>query len=247
MSIIGAGGKTSLMFHLARQLASSGKRVLTTTTTKIFFPTPDQSHAVLIDSDPEALLMRASSLLHKTNHITAAADYMADRGKLQGFGSEEISIFRKSGLFDCILVEADGAAGRSLKAPADHEPVIPPESGLLVAVAGLDLIGEPLSEELVFRSARAGEIMELRVRETITEFALARLFAHPMGSFKGAPPGVRRLIFLNKADSDKRSSYGARVAQLLGRMESPPAEAVLVGRADSSLTIHAVHHLKVQA
>ncbi|MCD4678214.1 MAG: hypothetical protein K8S18_19810, partial [Desulfobacula sp.] len=43
ISLIGAGGKTSLMFCLAKELENSGKTVLTTTTTKIFMPTPDQS------------------------------------------------------------------------------------------------------------------------------------------------------------------------------------------------------------
>ena len=247
LSLVGAGGKTSLLFHLAQRLAHSGKRVLTTTTTKIFIPTPEQSYTVLINANPEALLTQASSLLHTTGHITAAAAHMAEGGKLQGFAPEAISRFQKSGQFDWILVEADGAARRSLKAPADHEPVIPADTSVLVAVAGLDLIGEPLSERLVFRSMRAGEIMGLSIGETITELSLARLFAHPLGSFKGAPPGARRFIFLNKADNAERRACGAQVAHLLSRMEFPPAEAVIVGQARDSLSVHALHQLPVQA
>ncbi|HIJ86083.1 MAG TPA: putative selenium-dependent hydroxylase accessory protein YqeC [Desulfuromonadales bacterium] len=246
VSFVGAGGKTSLLFHLAHQLACSGKRVLTTTTTKIFVPTPDQSHTVIIDADPEAVIARTSALLSEAGHITAAAARMAESGKLQGFAPEAISVLQKSGLFDWILVEADGAARRSLKAPADHEPVIPAETSVLVAVAGLDLIGEPLSEQLVFRSTRAGDIMGLNIGETITEPSLARLFAHPLGSFKGAPPQSRRFIFLNKADSSKRRYCGEKVAQLLSRMASPPVEAVIVGQALGVLRIHALHHVMVQ-
>jgi probable selenium-dependent hydroxylase accessory protein YqeC len=246
LSLVGAGGKTSLLFHLAHLLARSGKRVLTTTTTKIFVPTPDQSDSVLIDADPEALLTLASAIVHKTRHITVAAARMPENGKLQGFAPEEISVFQKSGLFDWILVEADGAARRSLKAPADHEPVIPSDTSVLVAVAGLDVISEPLSEELVFRSTRAANIMGLCVGETITEPALVRLLAHPLGSFKGTPPGARRFIFLNKADSAGRCAFGERVAQLLSRIEPPPAETVIVGQALDRLCVHALYHVKVQ-
>ena len=42
ISLVGAGGKTSLMFKLAHELSKTGEPVLTTTTTKIFEPGPDQ-------------------------------------------------------------------------------------------------------------------------------------------------------------------------------------------------------------
>jgi len=244
LSLTGGGGKTSLLFQLARQLARSGKRVLTTTTTKIFAPTPEQSQMLLIAVDPEAILLQASCALHTTNHITAAA-YNLDTGKLQGFAPEAIRIFRESGLFDWILVEADGAAGRPLKAPAGHEPVIPSATSVLVAVAGLEAIGEPLTEELVFRSALAGPLMGLATGETITEAALARLFAHPLGSFKGAPAQARRYIFLNKADDTKRRESGARIAAQLRMLDHPIAEALIVGQALGRIRVHAVHTLAV--
>lgn len=245
LSLTGGGGKTSLLFHLARQLARSGKRVLTTTTTKIFIPTPDQSRTVFIAADPHDILLQASSCQDTSRHITAAEAHLVGAGKLQGFAPEAIRIFQESGLFDWILVEADGAAGRPLKAPTGHEPVIPPETSVLVAVAGLEAIGEPLSEELVFRSALAGPLMGLASGETITEAALARLFAHPLGSFKGAPAQARRFIFLNKADSPERRENGARVAEQLRRMSPPAAEALIVGQALVKVRVHALHQLMV--
>lgn len=242
LSLVGAGGKTSLLFHLAHALARTGKRVLTTTTTKIFAPTPEQSQTILIDDDPEAILLRASTRLQTTNHITAAA-HCIENGKLHGFAPEAIRAFRESGLFDWILVEADGAARRPLKAPAGHEPVVPPDTTVLVAVAGLEVIGQPLSEESVFRSALAAPLMGLAVGEIITESALARLFAHPSGCFKEAPPLARRFIFLNKADSPERCECAARVAEHLRTLEHPTAEALIVGQALNEVKVHAVHQL----
>lgn len=246
VSFTGGGGKTSLMFHLAHRLARSGKRVLTTTTTKIFVPDPEQSQTVLVNADPEAILMQASSCLQITRHITAAAQEYKN-GKLRGFAPEVIRIFLESGLFDWILVEADGAARRPLKAPAGHEPVIPPDTSVLVAVAGLEVLGQPLSEELVFRTGLAGSLMGLAMGDIITESALARLIFHPLGFFKGAPIHARRFIFLNKADSSERIERGGLVAGQLRQMESPAAEALIIGQALGGVTVRALHPLLVRA
>lgn len=242
LSLVGGGGKTSLMFHLAQQLSRAGKNVLSTTTTKIFYPSAAQSATVLVNSDPENILHQLST--HPfSGHVTAASELLADGSKLRGFSTGEIDIFAESGRFDWILVEADGSARRPLKAPAAHEPVIPANSTVLVAVAGLEVLGRPLSEERVFRSGLAGDLMGLSEGETITESALVKLFKHPLGAFKGAPDLARRFIFLNKADDLKRREAAARVAALLCQDAEPVAEALLVGQALHGVKIHAVYSL----
>lgn len=245
LSLTGGGGKTSLMFHLARLLALSGKKVLTTTTTKIFVPAAEQSATVFVAADPESILNQAASVLAETRQITAAAAFVGNGAKLEGFATEAIRTFAESGLFDWILVEADGAAKRPLKAPAGHEPVIPPDTTILVAVAGLEVIGTPLGEEFVFRSGLAGPLMGLSEGETITVSALARLFAHPSGAFKGAPPQARRFIFLNKADTPLRRAVGAEIAAQLRRQAHPVAEAVIVGQALGGIRVHGEHRLRM--
>jgi probable selenium-dependent hydroxylase accessory protein YqeC len=242
LSLTGGGGKTSLMFHLAQQLSRVGKKVLTTTTTKIFYPTAEQNEKVLVDTDPENILQQVTSR-HHSNHITAASELLADGSKLKGFSSEGIDLFEKSGYFDWILVEADGSARRPLKAPAEHEPVIPANSTVLVAVAGLEVLGCPLSEEIVFRSNLAGALMEISEGEAITESALVNLFSHPFGAFKGTPDQARRFIFLNKADDSKRREAAARIAALLRQNPQPVAKALLVGQALSGVKVHAEYPL----
>lgn len=243
LSLTGGGGKTSLMFHLARLLARSGKRVLTTTTTRIFVPAPEQSQTVLVAAAPEAILHQSATRLTATNHITAAAEHETRSGKLKGFAPEVIRTFAESNLFDWIIVEADGSAQRPLKAPAAHEPVIPAATTVLVAVAGLEVVDRPLSDELVFRAGIAGRLMHLSIGATISVPALARLIAHPLGAFKGAPPMARRFVFLNKADTPPRIAAGAGIAEEL-RLQAPRvAESVLVGQAMEAIRIHGEHRL----
>ncbi len=241
ISIVGAGGKTSLMFHLARQLAYSGKRVLTTTTTKILIPSADQSKTVLISEDPQIILSRARAYEGSGVHLSAASSYLLGTDKLNGFPPETIRTFEESELFDWLIVEADGAARKPLKAPAAHEPVIPENSTIVVAMAGLEVLGRPLGEEMVFRSELAGELMEISQGETITVPALARLLAHPAGAFKGTPPKARRFIFLNKADSPELQEMGAEIALNLKEISPPVAEAVIVGRLMEGINVHRVY------
>lgn len=247
ISFVGGGGKTSLMFHLANLLALAGQRVLTTTTTKIFVPTPEQSDTVLVENDPQAVLRLVSSCRKCSNHITAAATYLVDSCKLKGFSPEDVNVFEKSGLFDWVLVEADGAAGRPLKAPEEHEPVIPSNTTVLVAVAGLDVLGKQLSENYVFRSSLAGKLMALTEGETVTESALVRFFSQPLGPFKDAPSGSRRLIFFNKADDSDLRASAERIARQLRQIRKPVAEAIIVGQALERIMIHSVYSMVVKS
>jgi probable selenium-dependent hydroxylase accessory protein YqeC len=243
VSFVGGGGKTSLMFGLAHQLANSGRRVLTTTTTKIFVPTPEQSATVLVASDPSEILRQAESCGSEVRHLTAAAAFLDGGGKLKGFEPAAIRSLADSGLFDWILVEADGSARRPLKAPAEHEPVVPANTTVLVAVAGLEVLGSPLSEDLVFRSGLASILMGLAEGELITTNALAALFSHPGGAFKGIPSQARRCIFLNKADTPERIEGAAEVAEQLRRNPAPVAETLIVGQALNGINVRAVHPL----
>ncbi len=239
LSLVGAGGKTSLMFHLAHLLSAAGLKVMTTTTTKIYDPSPAQSATVLLASDPQAILSQAA-VPGQPAHLTAAAVRMDAEGKLKGFAPEAIDLFAASGLFDWILVEADGAARRPLKAAADHEPVIPAGSQVVVAVAGLDALEAPLIEAGVFRAGLAAERMGLPLGADITESALCRLANHPLGLFKGAPATARRVLFLNKADTPARREAAARIAAELAAQPRPAADVLLAGEALDTLIVHAV-------
>ena len=104
ISLVGAGGKTSLMFRLAHELCSAGYTVLTTTTTKIFRPDEEQSRHVLLSDSPSEILRDARILLKQHSHISAAMRHDLKQDKLIGFAPEIIDMFKSSGLFDWIIV-----------------------------------------------------------------------------------------------------------------------------------------------
>ncbi|MGD8444111.1 MAG: hypothetical protein PVI94_11495, partial [Desulfobacterales bacterium] len=65
VSLVGGGGKTTLMFKLARELSMTGESVLTTTTTKIFEPSLDQAGGVILSDSVTNILDRAGEMLDK--------------------------------------------------------------------------------------------------------------------------------------------------------------------------------------
>jgi len=240
VSLVGAGGKTSLMFRLARELAGVGQAVLTTTTTRIHPPTADQCAVCILAPTAEQLLEEASEALRKHRHITAAGR-ITDQGKLSGLAPEVIDQLWTSRVFDWIIVEADGAAGRPLKAPAAHEPVIPACSGWLVGMVGLRALGKPLTDRWVFRPEVLTRITGLTTHAAVTEEAVAMALAHRRGVLKGAPPQCRCLAFLNQADTPVRKAAGLRIAGLLKRIGGSSIRRTVVGQVLEEPPVSAVY------
>lgn len=113
VALVGAGGKTSTLYALARQAADSGRTVVVTTTTHIL-----RHPGLPLVEEPTPERLRAA--LEEHGVVTVGTVFRGD--KLSGAGTPEE--LRRAA--DVVLVEADGAKRLPLKAPAEYEPVIPP-------------------------------------------------------------------------------------------------------------------------
>lgn len=216
VSIIGAGGKTTLMFCLAKELADSGKKVLTTTTTHIFMPGIDQSPHLLVAETAAALVEGCCSTLGRFTHFSAANRSLPDQKKLKGFTPQILDHLWQASLFDWIIVEADGAKGKPLKATDLHEPVVPGSTTHLIHVSGLDGLGNPLDEIFVHRAPIFSTNTGLALGAAIDEAAIAESAvretqkAAAMSVYK-----VQKFVLLNKADDPNRQRSGEKIAELL--------------------------------
>ena len=247
ISLVGAGGKTSLMFGLARELSMAGETVLTTTTTKIFEPSSDQSSCVVLSESVTHILERAGELSDKHLHVTAAARKMPDKGKLIGLRPEIIADLRAAGMFRWIIVEADGAAGRPLKAPAAHEPVTPDCTDLQIGIVGLNGVGRPLTDRLVFRDKLFAELTGLVPGANISEDAVADVLVHKNGIFKDTPAGAMRIAFFNQADIGENLEAGRRIARILSLRKSTGLSRAVIGQVICEPPILEVHDMNNRA
>jgi len=232
ISLVGGGGKTTLMFALAREIASNGSCVVTTTTTKIFEPSPSETPLLLVKADEEELIRLLLQNVDKYGHITLASERLAS-GKLNGISAESVVKLAELNQVACIVVEADGAAHKSLKAPNRTEPVIPFNTSLVIPVVGVDAVGCRLTEEDVFRPEIVSKLLGLPLGEVISPKAIAFLITHDQGIIKGSPDQARIVPFINKVDLDEGLSKGRDLAGKILAMRHPQIEQVVLGQAQS--------------
>ena len=230
ISLVGGGGKTTLMFALARQLASSGSCVITTTTTKIFEPLSSETPLLLLGTDEEEMIRLLLQNVDKYRHITLASERLAS-GKLNGISPELVVKLTELKQVSYIIVEADGAAHRSLKAPNPTEPIIPYNTSLVIPIVGIDALGCRLTEENVFRPEIVSKLLGLPLGEVISAESIAFLITHPQGIIKGSPDQARIVPFINKVDLDKGLSKGRDLASKILAMRHPQITQVVLGQA----------------
>jgi probable selenium-dependent hydroxylase accessory protein YqeC len=218
-ALVGAGGKTTTMFALARGFAAMGKSVLVTTTTRLadhrLDPAPPYDRILLLpglaragaamsDDIAQALseaarpgicLLASGALAGEVG--TGPGQASPPGGKLVGIDPGALAFLR--GLFDLVLYEADGSRGLPLKVPGPGEPVLGPGTGAVFGLVGLDCLERPVLPGLVHRP-EGFEALGISLGSAIGQEELARIALSPLGLFKASPPGARRVIILNKAE-----------------------------------------------
>ncbi|MDI6600691.1 MAG: selenium cofactor biosynthesis protein YqeC [Thermoanaerobacteraceae bacterium] len=178
VSFIGGGGKTTIIGDLAYEMIPF-YTVAITTTTHIY---PYHGIKTVFWGED----------VSDENPLVFARD-MDSNGKLVGIPPEDIKKIKR----DVILVEADGSKGRSLKVPAEWEPVVSDCTTITCIVIGLDIIGKPLDGEYVHRAERVCKLTGYRLGMTVDVELILRLL-NPGGLLKGVRG--RLFIILNKAD-----------------------------------------------
>ena len=196
IAFVGAGGKTTSMFRLAREL---GGRVLVTATTHLGawqVPMADE-HLVAGAHDLERLLKSSSA-----NVVLVTGAVEGDR-TLPVPESVLTQLHALSEQTNTpLLVEADGARQRPLKAPAAHEPAVPAFANLVICVAGLSALGRPISAAFIHRPELFAELAGASIGDEITPDVVSRVLIHRLGGLKGIPESARRVVLLAEADSE---------------------------------------------
>jgi len=232
ISLCGAGGKTTLMFSLAREFIAAGEQVLVTTTTKIARDEAEDWVSIEVGTVGD-LLERAGALLQPAKRPGALIAYSGIGGdgyRLVGYAPEFVDELANARRFDRIVVEADGSARKPLKAPAEHEPVIAGATDALIIVAGMNGVGLPLDDANLFRAEIWSKLSGLSLGSAISPESLARCVSHPDGLARGCPADARRLLFLNQADTPARQAAAKRVADCLAASAAKPVERVVIGQ-----------------
>jgi len=196
IALTGAGGKTTLMFQLAKAYQT---RVICTTTTHMAqdqLKIADQHIEITgqkdfqdIDLDESADVILFTGAPVQTNKVRGP-----DPDTLQ-------KIFELAELWGCpLLIEADGARKLPIKAPADHEPPIPDFVDTVIVLIGLSGLGKPLNNKWVHRPEIFSELVGLEPDAEIHSKHLAKLLISEEGGLKNIPPGAQKTLMVNQID-----------------------------------------------
>lgn len=184
-ALVGGGGKTTMLYTLARELAERGT-VVCTTTTRIFPP----SHLPVLDRADRETVERLRCVCVGT---------AAQAGKL---AAPEQTMEELAALADYVLVEADGSRGLPVKAHLPHEPVIPPGVNQTVTVVGASGFARPV-REAVYRPEVFCRLAGLGADAPVTPEAVAAVLE---------AEGLGERIFVNQVESEGLLAAAGRLA-----------------------------------
>lgn len=200
--LVGGGGKTTVMYELAAAWAACGRKVLVLTSTHILQPA-DGSFAADVPAVQNLWQQGRYAVIGtpelSTGKLTAPSQDLYEALHLQA---------------DVILCEADGSRHHPCKVPAAHEPVLLPDSDIVLAVAGMDALGHSLAQACQ-RPQPAAELLGCSAEKIIDAQMLAALLLSAQGARKNV--GTRTYyIVLNKCDLIKAAQQEEMRRLLVG-------------------------------
>lgn len=200
VTIIGGGGKTSLMYYLLRVLKGNGYTAIGATTTKLSNQPVSGNRFVQI-SNVEAGYKGVQLARELQDHVTLVFGEDKATGKMLGIPRTWIDQLA-TGCRDVVfIVEGDGSAGKSLKGHLGYEPVIPNRTSLLIPVIGIDCVGMELDFQSVHRPERICELTGAIPNSVITTELITKLLFHSQGYLHNCPGHNLIVPFINKVES----------------------------------------------
>jgi molybdenum cofactor cytidylyltransferase len=210
LALVGAGGKTTALFTIARELKSP---VLVTASAHLGVEQIKYADIhIIIKTSDELELLNARPL----------SGIILVTGPISGDRTTRLPLEILSGLDQyCIqnempmIIEADGSRKRPLKAPAVHEPPIPNFVDTVVIVAGLSALEKPLTSACVHRPELFSALSGIHIGAIIKPVGLLNVLTHKKGGLKNIPKGVKRIALLNQADTPDLQKIASEMAKSL--------------------------------
>lgn len=206
---VGAGGKTTVMYALAKAWTSKGVRVLVTTTTHIWEPAENYA----------ANLNEACKLWQQGKYAVVGQKEQGT-GKLIALQEEELDKYIE--FAEVVLVEADGAKGLPCKVPRQGEPVILANCDTVVGLFGMDALDQPM-QKICFRIDQACALLGVEPEHILQLEDAANLLCHEQGTRKQV--GERDFyLVLNKCESEEQ---GEKLKNLLMKRGIPKERIII--------------------
>jgi probable selenium-dependent hydroxylase accessory protein YqeC len=200
ISLIGSGGKTSLMWYLAK--CHKQERVLVSTTTKIGCPITQPYDFFYSEN--------FANLGSDGVGITLAGLFTEKKDKLAMPPTSFRSTFKK---FDKVFLEADGSKQLPLKGWETFEPVILPETSMTIGIVPITALRQPIDANAVHRLPLFLRATGATEGQLITEKIIAEIIASPTGLWSKCQG--QRILCINQVESATQLRQAKKITSLL--------------------------------
>ena len=214
VSIMGAGGKSTLMNRLTDELIVLGCTVVLSSTTNYHRPQGLQADQILLTRDNPQWPEKLGELARRWNRLLVLHHDLGE-GMVKGIDVAAIRKIHEQIPDAVVIVKTDGARKRRFKAPNESEPVIPPWSKVCITVVDLGILGQPLSSDLVHRPERVAALTGLLLGAPVTAQAVGTVLTHPQTYAPKIPPGARRVVYISHAKSPADLERAVAIAAAL--------------------------------
>jgi probable selenium-dependent hydroxylase accessory protein YqeC len=209
VAFVGAGGKSSAILQITRELKEDGVKVLVAPTTKMFVSEAEVVGPVLTSEDKDELLSKAADALDVEGAAVVGSTLLS-KGRVGGVETSWVPALAPKG--GVTLVEADGARRRPIKGTAAHEPALPEKATLVVAVGGVRALGARVNEKRVHRPEIFSELTGTGTGDIIGTRAFAQAL---LAGLRTVPEGTRRAALLADVEPAQSMSKASMIARQL--------------------------------
>lgn len=190
VSIVGSGGKTSLLYKLSEELRNE-YRVMVSTSARILMPTSG-----CYDFLHEDIESYFRSKPNNLNGVTVVAKKInRDSNKLMGIGNEDLDKLLPH--FDIVLLEADGSKKLPIKGWKSHEPPVLIKTTKSIGVFPANFINKEVKQDFIYGFDEFNILTDNS--EYINFETMAKICFNKNGLFKNSMGSL--YLFLNKADT----------------------------------------------
>ncbi len=208
VSIIGCGGKTSLLHSLADE--NRAEKVLLSTTTRILRPAPNQFDREIDASVGADIVGDAANSFRSGITLVHGGD---TNGKIH---SPRVTLIEDAHTtYDYTFLECDGSRGLPLKGWQAHEPVVPDFTALTIGVCTLWPKGQMISELNTYNIPEFCALTGAPAGDEVTVSMIAAMVSHPEGMFQKARG--RKLLLINQTETPESFALAQELTELLPR------------------------------
>jgi probable selenium-dependent hydroxylase accessory protein YqeC len=226
ISLVGAGGKTTLMMSLAELCSNMGMKVLVSTTTHIVKPGDGTYVNTMTDAYDRwnsGQVVVVGSELNPELEAEVSADFHVEENKIKS--DDDKSVCWKLAMLpeeildeymrqaDIVFLEADGSKRKPLKVPNSTEPVIIDKSDIVIALCGLSSLGQTFGTSC-FRLKETENLLHKSPEDIITEEDISRIMTSGQGA-KKTVENRKYYIVLNQCDNEAEKNSACSIGKLI--------------------------------